>query len=78
MWWLIIWSLEWGCSVKHVAQMDVYVHVLLSRYIHIIDMFYRIEGVGVCRALEMMRTVGFDLRVMCVYSLTCKGRRRII
>jgi hypothetical protein len=39
---IILYSL---CSIKHVAKMDVSGHILVSRYIHIIDMFYGTEGV---------------------------------
>jgi hypothetical protein len=33
-------------SIKHVAKMDVSGQVLVSRYIHITDMFYGMEGVA--------------------------------
>jgi hypothetical protein len=31
--------------IKHVVNMDVSRHILESRYIHISDMFYGMEGV---------------------------------
>jgi hypothetical protein len=33
------------CSIKCVAKIDVSRHILVSRYIHITDMFYGIKGV---------------------------------
>jgi hypothetical protein len=40
---MLILTIYFLHSIKHVAKMDVSGHVLVSRYIHITDMFYEME-----------------------------------